>query len=296
MMPGAMVPGATASRAETPCAETPVPKLWRGSTSDRLPSGSLMPAKMKIGAMKLAPALLLASGLFACGLAVAPRPLAAQELPPAPRRPTLTVTGEGRAAGVPDMASFATGVVTDGKTAREALDANNLKVAELIAALKEAGIEARDIATSGFSVQPQYAPPKEKTTEPPRVVGYQVRNSVSVRVRDLARLGDLLDRLVTSGANQVGGISFTIADPSKLEDEARTDAVSKARHQAEIIAQASGVRLVRVLNITANGGAMPMPRAVAMPMLMKQADSVPVEAGETEVNASLQVTYEIEQR
>ena len=239
--------------------------------------------------MKFAHAALISASLIACL-----SPLAAQEAGSLPRRPTLTVTGEGRAAGAPDMARFSTGVVSDGKTAREALDANTKAVADMIAALKEAGLEARDIATSGFSVQPQYAPPKKDSSEAPILVGYQVQNTVSVRLRDLARLGDLLDRMVTTGANQVGGVAFDVADPSKLEDQARVAAVQNARHQAELIAQASGVRLVRVLSVAGEGGIRPMPRA--MPQMMLKADSVPVEAGETEIQANVTVTYEIEPR
>ena len=244
--------------------------------------------------MKLAKAALAAT-LVSASLIGGLSSLAAQEVSNAPRGPTLTVTGEGRATAIPDMARFSTGVVSDGKTAREALDANSTAVANMITALKGAGIEARDIATSGFSVQPQYAPPKKDSTEPPRVTGYQVQNTVSVRLRDLARLGDLLDKMVTSGANQIGGIAFDIAEPAKLEDKARVAAVEDARHQAELIAQASGVRLVRIVTVTGNGGMRPMGRAMAAPMLMK-ADSVPVEAGETEVQASVSVTYEIEPR
>ncbi|MCB4771064.1 SIMPL domain-containing protein [Ancylobacter sp. Lp-2] len=244
--------------------------------------------------VQAAPAAALAA-LVSASLFAGLSPLSAQELSAAPRRPTLTVTGEGHAAAAPDMARFSTGVISDGKTAREALDANSKAVADMIAALKDSGVEARDIATSGFSVQPQYAPPKKDSTEPPRVVAYQVQNNVSVRLRDLGRLGDLLDKMVTSGANQIGGISFDIAEPAKLEDKARVAAVEDARHQAELIAQASGVRLVRILTVTGNGGVRPMGRAMAAPMLMK-ADSVPVEAGEAEVQASVSVTYEIEPR
>lgn len=236
------------------------------------------------------------AALVAFGLLLGLSPLAAQE-GPAPRRQTLTVTGEGHATGVPDMATFSTGVVSEAKVAREALDANSKAVADLIAAVKGTGVEARDISTSGFSVQPQYAEPKKDSNDGPRIVGYQVRNTVSVRVRDLARLGGLLDQVVTSGANQIGGIAFDIADPSKLEDAARVAAVEDARHQAELIANASRVRLVRVLTVVAGSAPRPMPRMMAAaPMRLKAADAVPVEAGESEVTADVTITYEIEPR
>ncbi|MBS9475550.1 SIMPL domain-containing protein [Ancylobacter radicis] len=222
-------------------------------------------------------------------------PLAAQELPSAPRRQIITVSGEGIVRAVPDMASFSSGVVSEAKTAREALDANSQAVGAMVAAIKEAGIEARDIATSGFSVQPRYAPPRKDGTGEQNITGYEVRNTVTVRVRDLARLGDLLDKVVTTGANQIDGVSFDIAEPVKLQEEARVAAVKDARRQAEIMAEAGGVRLVRVLSMTADGASAPPMRRMMAAQMMK-AESVPVEAGESEIRAGVTVTYEIEPR
>lgn len=222
-------------------------------------------------------------------------PLAAQDAGAPARRSTLAVGGDGIVTATPDLASFSTGVVSNAKSAREALDANTKSVADVIAAIKAAGVEARDIATSGFSVQPQYVNVKRDGTEVPRIAGYEVRNTVTVRLRDLARLGGLLDDVVTKGANQIGGISFDIAEPSKLEEQARIAAVKDARHQAEIMAEAGGVRLVRVISITEEGAAPPMPRMMAAAPMAKR-DSVPVEAGETEVRARVNIVYEIEPR
>lgn len=223
-------------------------------------------------------------------------PAVAQELPATPRRATLSVTGEGVARATPDMASFSTAVVSEAKTAREALDANSQSVAAMIAAIKASGVEERDIATSGFSVQPRYAPPRKDSTEAPPVVGYEVRNAVDVRVRDLGKLGGLLDALVTSGANQIGGIAFDIADPSALEDQARVAAMRDARHQADIIAEAGGLRVVRLVAISTSGTIdPPMPRMMAAPAMMK-AEAVPVQAGESEVRARVSVVFEVEPR
>lgn len=241
--------------------------------------------------MKLTRASLCAVVLFA-----SLSPLAAQDIAPAARRATLTVSGEGTANAVPDMATLSSGVVSEGKTAREALDANSSAVAAMIAAIKAGGVEARDISTSGFSVQPRYAPPKKDSPDSPHISGYQVNNTVSVRLRDLAKLGDLLDQLVSTGANQIGGIAFDIADPAKLEDAARVAAVKDARHQAEIIAEAAGVRLVRVVSIAGEAGPRPMPRMMMAAPAMMKSDSVPVEAGETQIRAGVTLTYEIEPR
>ena len=231
--------------------------------------------------------------LVAATLLVGLSPLAAQDAAQANRRPTLTVSGEGSATAAPDVASFASGVVTEGKTAREALDANTRAVADMVAAIKSSGVESRDVSTSGFSVQPQYA--TQKKDEAPRIAGYQVRNTVSVRVRDLTKLGDLLDKMVTTGANQVGSISFDIAKPAALQEAARVNAVKDARRQAEIMADAAGVRLVRILTIIGEPGAQPMPRMMTASAMMKS-DAVPVEAGEAEIHSNVSVTYEIEAR
>lgn len=223
-------------------------------------------------------------------------PLAAQDASPA-RRPTLTATGQARVSATPDIATFSTGVVSAAKTAGEALAANTKAVADVIAAVKASGVEPRDIATSGFSVMPQYQQVKRDGSEAPRIVGYEVRNSVSVRLRDLTRLGGLLDEVVTKGSNQIGGISFEIADPAKLEEQARAAAVKDARRQAEIMAEAGGVRITRVLTIVEDGGVAPMPRMFdAAPMAMAKREAVPVEAGEREVQARVSITFEIEPR
>jgi len=231
--------------------------------------------------------------LVATTMLVGLSPLAAQDMGRPNPRPTLTVSGEGTATAAPDTASFASGVVTEGKTAREALDANTKAVADMVAAIKASGVEPRDISTSGFSVQPQYA--NQKNNEAPRIAGYQVRNTVSVRVRDLTKLGDLLDQMVTTGANQIGSISFDIAKPAALQEAARVDAVKDARRQAEIMAEAAGVRLVRIVTINGEPGMRPMPRMMAASAMMKS-DAVPVEAGEAEVHSNVSVTYEIEAR
>ncbi len=233
-------------------------------------------------------ALALASGLGA--------PAVAQEMgAPQPRRPTLTVTGEGSASAVPDMATFSTGVVSEGKTAREALDANNAAVAATIAAIRAAGVEAKDVSTSGFSVQPQYASTKKDGVETSHIAGYEVRNTVSVRLRDLGGLGGLLDQVVSAGANQLGSVQFGFAEPGKLEDAARVAAVKDARRRAEMIAEAAGLRIVRVVSLNESGGPMPPPMPV-MAMRAMKADSVPVEAGESEVRASISAVFEIEPR
>lgn len=234
----------------------------------------------------------LAFGLALAGLVAATAlpwgAAQAQEVP----RATLAVNGQGEASAVPDVALFTTGVVTSAKTADEALAANSRAMTAVIAAVKDAGIAERDIATSGLSIQPQYSAPGQNSREAPKVAGYEVRNGVSVKVRELSQLGGLLDKLVQAGANQAGGLRFTVSDPAALEQQARLAALKDAQAQAKELAQAAGLRLVRLRRVAPveAGGGMPGP------MMAFKADraAVPMEAGETTVRAAVTLVYDVE--
>lgn len=235
----------------------------------------------------------LAFGLALAGLAAsATLPLSAAQAQEVPRA-TLAVNGEGEASAVPDLAIFSTGVLTSGKTADEALAANSRTMTAVIAAVKETGIEARDITTSGLSIQPQYTSPGPNSREAPKLSGYEVRNTVAVKVRDIGQLGGLLDKLVQAGANQAGGLRFTVSDPGALEKQARMAALKDAQAQAQELAQAAGLRLVRLRRIAPveTGGAMPAPM---MAFKAEARAAVPVEAGETTVRAGITLVYDVE--
>lgn len=210
---------------------------------------------------------------------------------------TLTVVGEARVSVPPDMAVLTTGAVTTAKTADDALAANSKAVTEVIAALKAQGLAPGDIATSNFSIQPQYTYPQQGSREAPKLAGFEVRNGVRVTVRDLAKLGPLLDKLVQSGANQASGLSFSLSDPEKIERDARVAAVKDAIEQAKVLAEAAGLRLTRITSIQPEG-ASSLP-VMPAPMMMKAEAarmSVPVEAGEVEMRARMIVVYEAEPR
>ena len=133
---------------------------------------------------------------------------------------TMMMTGHGEVTAAPDTAVITSGVTTEGETARAALDANTKAMSQLIDTLKAASIEARDIQTSNFSVNPNYVYSDERDangyTKPPKIVGYTVTKSVTVHVRDLTILGTMLDKEVSVGANTINGISFAVEDPSAL--------------------------------------------------------------------------------
>jgi hypothetical protein len=212
---------------------------------------------------------------------------------------TITIEGRGEVMAAPDMAQINSGVTSQGATAREALDANTAAMAELIAALKASGIEARDIQTSGFSVNPNYVYTDERDangyTLPPKINGYQVSNTVTVTVRQLDALGSILDKSVTVGANTVNGVSFSVADPSGLYDEARKAAFADAREKAELYATAAGGRLDQIESISETQG-YNQPQPVAMYSMRADAAAapVPVEAGEMAFAINVVVQWELD--
>lgn len=212
--------------------------------------------------------------------------------------PRIVVSGQGEAAVAPDMAVLTLAVQTEAETARAALDENNDAMADVIEALKEAGIEDRDLQTSGLSISPRYVYPRPGNEEQaPRLVGYQVSNSLTVRVREIDMAGEILDRSVTLGVNQGGTISFTNDDPTAALEEARKRAVEDAVARARTLAQAAGVELGRVLEITENGHMRPpMPfAAMASRMEADTAASVPIQTGENSYTVNINVTFELSQ-
>ncbi len=236
-----------------------------------------------------------AASLFALSLAAATAlPLAAwaQDAAAKPREATIIVTGEGSAEVAPDMAVVDLGVVKDAKTAREALDANNKAMAEILAALKEAGIEERDVQTSGFMINPQYQYPQSSTGEnpPPVLIGFQVTNTVTLRVRDLSKLGEIVDKTVTLGANQGSGIRFVNDKPEATVSAARKKAVENAVAKAKELTEAAGVGLGRVIEISETSyraEAMPIARTMAKDF----AGAVPIAAGENSYSVTVNVTF-----
>jgi uncharacterized protein len=204
-------------------------------------------------------------------------------------QPSISVSGEATISATPDQAEIEAGTTTDAKTAREAADANNTAMAKVLAALKAANIDAKDIQTSRLSLQPQYAP----NHNPPTVTGFRASNQVSVRLHDITKIGSTIDTLVSAGATDIGGINFTVSQASKLLDDARTQAIADARRKAEIYAKAAGVTLGAPLSIS-EGGAAPIPmfraKMAAAPMA-----ATPVAPGQETLSVTVQVSWAIKQ-
>ena len=209
----------------------------------------------------------------------------------------IVVVGTGEATAAPDMAVMELGVVTEAPTAAEALRANTEAMRRVLEGFRAEGVEPRDLQTSSFFVEPRYNYPQPQPIEqgeprPPEIIGYAVRNSVTVRIRDLARTGALLDKAVTLGANSISGPNLTIGERGAIEAEARRDAVRAARDKAELYAEAAGVALGPVMRIEDVEFMPPEPMPMARAMKAEAMDSsVPIEGGELTFRAQVRVVW-----
>lgn len=203
---------------------------------------------------------------------------------------SISISGHGEARAVPDLANVSMGVTTQGTTAREALDANNKAMAALLETLKSAGIDAKDIATSNFTVGPRYDY-GQNNGQPPKVVGYEVSNIVTAVVRNAASLGDVLDKAVSSGSNTINSVSFSVSKPDPLLDQARREAVLDARRKAELYATTTGVELDDVLSISEGGSYQPPVPMVMKSMRADAAESVPMAQGEQTLGIDVNIVW-----
>jgi uncharacterized protein len=202
----------------------------------------------------------------------------------------LDVSATGKTVRVPDVATVRAGVVTQAATAAEALSTNATRMAGVLAALKAAGVAARDTQTATVQLQPQY---RYGENVPAVITGYQATNSVAVRLRDIAQSGRVLDTLVRQGANQIDGPSLSIDKPEAAMDEARTQAIATARARAELYARAAGLRVERIVSISESGDGF-VPAPPPMPMMVRaQAEraDTQIAAGEQDVSVTVQVRF-----
>jgi uncharacterized protein YggE len=232
----------------------------------------------------LASASLLALALPAAGAA---QPAAAQEI----GGTRLDVGATGEVTRVPDIARIGSGVITQAATATDAIRLNAARMNAVRDALRRAGVADRDIQTSNLSLQPQY---RYAENQPPVLTGYQAANEVSIRFRDIAQTGRILDALVAQGANQINGPMLEIDRPEAALDEARTAALASARARAELYARALGMSVRRILWVSESGMAgPPMPRPMAV--LRAQSGQVAnIDPGEQRLSVALTVSFELQ--
>ncbi len=218
-------------------------------------------------------------------------PALAQSMPIIPDGTILEVSATGKTTRVPDIATISAGVVTQSQTAAQALSGNAEQMTKVLAALKSAGVQPRDIATSSVSLQPQY---RYENNQPPVITGYQASNNVSIRFRDVARAGKILDTLVAQGANQINGPNLSLDQPDAALDEARADAVARARARAELYAKAAGLSVSRILSISENAEQAGEPRPPIAYMARAQAApkaDTEIAAGEADVTVTVAVRF-----
>lgn len=241
---------------------------------------------------KLMPAIALPALLGGALLMGAAAPALAQSHDAAFKATTFNLSAFGETLVAPDMATINLGVQTDAATAGEALKANGARMNQVMAALKKAGIAARDIQTSNLSLNAQYA---YEQNQPPKLTGYQASNQVTITVRDLAKLGAAVDATVGAGANTVNGISFGLSNPQAAEDAARLEAVKALQAKAELYGRATGYKAVRLVNLSEGGGYTPAPQPMPVFAMAKRemADATSISAGELKVRVDVSAVYEV---
>jgi len=210
---------------------------------------------------------------------------------------TLNVTETVQAA--PDIATVGTGVQIRAPTAQQAMTDNAVKMDSLIGALTKAGIARKDIQTSGINLNAQYDySNREGDQSGPRFLGYEASNQLSVKLRDVKRVGSLLDTMVKAGATNINGPSFSIDDPAPMLTQARATALKSAKSQADFYAQAAGFRSARLVSISEgnSGGNPPMPMMQSARFKTEAASDVPtpVEPGQVGSSVTLTVQYALE--
>ena len=204
----------------------------------------------------------------------------------------ITVTGQGTVVASPDAAEVNAGVVTTGDTAAQALTENTKRMTEMIAGLKALGVAEREMRTSNFSVTPVYERDKFSSGGGPKIIGYRVGNNVEVRLRDVADVGRVLDRLVALGANSINNVQFVVSDRYEKMQAALADAVTNARERAALMADAAGARLGPVVELRET--ALPAPRPVFAMRASSEAADVPIAGGEETLQVTVQATFALE--
>lgn len=233
--------------------------------------------------------------ILAIGLIFAPAAWAADN-----EKGLISVTGIGTVNAAPDMATINLTVLREAPTSREALSANNTAMNDVLSAMKEFGIEDKDLQTSNFSIHPRYVYPKNNNDQqqPPKIVAYQVSNSLVVRIRDLAGVGEILDKSVSLGVNQGGSIMFSNSNPEPLQMQARASAMKNALAKAKILTEAVGVEVGSIHQINEHSNSpypQPIMRGQMAKMSMAESDAMPVAGGENSYRISVNVTFEIDQ-
>jgi uncharacterized protein YggE len=212
---------------------------------------------------------------------------------------TITVSAEGKTTVVPDIARVSFSVVTEGKDPKVIQEENTKKMNSAIEFVKGTGVEAKDIKTSNYNLYPRYDydPKPLSGSQTPYIIGYTVTQTVSLKIRDLEKVGEILGGLPEKGVNQIEQVSFDVDDPDAYLNEAREEAFTKARAKAEAMAKMNGSRIRRVITFSEGGGGYPVPMYFKAEAMMDGgrggAVAPSLEPGSQDVTVSVSVTYEI---
>lgn len=205
----------------------------------------------------------------------------------------LDINATGEVTRVPDVAIITAGVVARAASATAAMQDSADRMQKVLAALKRAGVDDRDMQTSSVSLNPEYRYPENQT---PQLVGYTASNQLTIKFRDIRNSGKILDALVNQGANQINGPNLTIDKPEAALDEARANAIATGRARAQLYARSLGLRIVRVVSVSESGGYAVPPPAPPMPMMMARGerDSTSIQPGEQKLQVSVAMTFELQ--
>ena len=240
----------------------------------------------------------LAVTAVAAGLMAAPMIASAQAAPtpvmmmtmPVPT--TLSLSASGEVSATPDKATINFAVVSQGKTASEAMKANNVRMNAVMSALKSAGIADKDIQTSSLNLNPQY---DYTDGQNPRLTGYQAQNQITVRINDLNQTGPVIDTVIKAGINQIDSITFGLKNDDTLLDQARQSAVAILMQRANLYAQATGMHVKRILTLSESDQSYQPPRPMFAMAKRAEADSsTPVAGGELQLSVQVSATFELE--
>ncbi len=239
---------------------------------------------MKSKILFLSAVLMIGTVLVACGPAV-PSTINVQSQPPLR---TITVSGTGKVTLTPDIAYITIGVNTQNASAKDAVAQNTAQAQAVINVIKKAGVADKDIQTTDFSIYPQ-----QQYDNNGKLTGilYVVNNSVYVTVRDLTKLGDLLDAVVQSGANNINNITFDVADKTDALAQARKAAVAEAAKQAGELTSATGVKLGDVQTISYSDSTPPIVVPMAKTFDVAQGASVPIQSGSMQISTTVTIVY-----
>lgn len=211
---------------------------------------------------------------------------------------TLSVPGEGKVLAKPDTALVNFAIITEEATSKAAQDANSSKSRAVTDFLKKHGLEDKDVKTTGYNIYPQYVYPVYRIdnpeTRPPTIKGYRVSQSFQVKIRDLDKASEIVDGLVTAGANDITQLQFAIDDLEKLKEEARALAIADAKEKAEKLEDQTGIRLEKIINFFENASGYPIPYyAKTLEAGGRGGEGPSLPSGENEIVINVTLTYQI---